>query len=204
MNSNPTLERTINKVLSQKETDLITQIDSAYQQSLINLEASRTKLEHEYNRIIEGARKQAENLKRQVIGSSRLAARNKQLIMIETTVNQVFQEAKTKLSDSYKEESYNILLTKMIEESVAGIGSNDVIIECNKNDFGKVKNIISDLTKSSGVKIKLSEQPLNNIGGIRIMSADGSMSYDNTLDSRIERLKPLIRKNIVQLLKGVE
>ncbi len=204
MNSNPTLERTINKVLSQKETDLVTQIDSAYQQSLINLEASRTKLEHEYNRIIEGARKQAENLKRQVIGSSRLAARNKQLIMIETTVNQVFQEAKTKLSDSYKEESYNILLTKMIEESVAGIGSNDVIIESNKNDFGKVKNIISDLTKSSGVKIKLSEQPLNNIGGIRIMSADGSMSYDNTLDSRIERLKPLIRKDIVQLLKGVE
>ena len=72
MNSNPTLERTINKVLSQKETDLITQIDSAYQQSLTNLEASRTKIEHEYNRIIEGARKQAENLKRQVIGSSRL------------------------------------------------------------------------------------------------------------------------------------
>ena len=48
MSSNPALEQTINKVLSQKEIDLITQIDSAYQQSLINLESSRTKLEHEY------------------------------------------------------------------------------------------------------------------------------------------------------------
>jgi V/A-type H+/Na+-transporting ATPase subunit E len=28
------------------------------------------------------------------------------------------------------------------------------------------------------------------------------MTYDNTLDSRIERLKPLIRKNIVQILRG--
>ena len=131
-------------------------------------------------------------------------ARNKQLILIETTVNQVFQEAKTNLSESYKEESYYVLLTKMIEESVAGIGSNDVVIECNKNDFSRVKNIISDLSKSNGVRIKLSDQPLNNIGGIRIISSDGSMSYDNTLESRIERLKPLIRKNIVQLLKGVE
>jgi vacuolar-type H+-ATPase subunit E/Vma4 len=29
------------------------------------------------------------------------------------------------------------------------------------------------------------------------------MTYDNTLDSRIERLKPLIRKNIAQMLRGV-
>jgi V/A-type H+-transporting ATPase subunit E len=48
----------------------------------------------------------------------------------------------------------------------------------------------------------MSDHPLNSIGGIRLTSADGSMTFDNTLDSRIERLKPLIRKNIAQMLRG--
>jgi V/A-type H+-transporting ATPase subunit E len=40
------------------------------------------------------------------------------------------------------------------------------------------------------------------IGGIKAASVDGAMSLDNTLDSNIESLKPLIRKEIVQLLRG--
>lgn len=34
------------------------------------------------------------------------------------------------------------------------------------------------------------------------MSADGSLTYDSTLELRMERLKPLIRKEIVQTLRG--
>jgi V/A-type H+-transporting ATPase subunit E len=78
MSSTSALEQTINKVLSQKEGDLIKQLDSAYSESVANLESSRTKLASEYARILEGAKKQAENLRRQIVGSSRLAARNKQ------------------------------------------------------------------------------------------------------------------------------
>jgi V/A-type H+-transporting ATPase subunit E len=51
---------------------------------------------------------------------------------------------------------------------------------------------------------RVSDQYIDVLGGIRIKSADGTMTYDNTLDSRIERLKPLIRKNIAQMLRGVE
>ena len=52
---------------------------------------------------------------------------------------------------------------------------------------------------------EVSDQHTDVLGGIRIKSSDGKfMTYDNTLDSRIERLKPLIRKNIAQMLRGVE
>ena len=76
MSSNSALEHTISKVLSQKEAELISQMDSAYQESLNNLESSRGNLEAERTRIVETARKQADNLKRQIVGSARLAARN--------------------------------------------------------------------------------------------------------------------------------
>jgi V/A-type H+-transporting ATPase subunit E len=203
MSSTSALERTINKVLSQKQADLIRQLDFAYEESVANLESSKTNLEAEYTSIVVGAQKQAENLRRQIVGSSRLAARNKQLVLIETAVNDAFEKAKAKLVSSNKQESYKVLIITMLENSISAIGSDEVIVECNKNDLDIVKNAITDLSKNK-VRVKVSDKPINVIGGIRVRSADGSMTYDNTLDSRIERLKPLIRKNIVQMLRGEE
>jgi V/A-type H+-transporting ATPase subunit E len=203
MSSSSSLERTINKVISQAEADFITQIDSSFQESLKNLAASRTKLEAEYNRILEGARKQGDNLKRQIVGSSRLSARNRQLVLIERAVNDTFEKAKTILASSNKENSYRLLMRKILKDSVTMIDSEQVIVECNKNDIELVEKAISDSFKDNDkLKIKMSDHPLNAIGGIRLTSADGSMTFDNTLDSRIERLKPLIRKNIAQMLRG--
>ncbi len=203
MSSNSALERTISKVLSQKEAELISKIDSAYQESLNNLEASRGKLEAERTRIVESARKQGENLKRQIVGSGRLAARNQELLIIESAVNNAFEEARKKLAASGGKDSYRELSSSIIEESVLSVGSDEVVIECNKNDSGLIRKILSDLQeKNPKVQAKVSDRSIDVLGGIKIKSADGTMTYDNTLDSRIERLKPLIRKNIAQMLRG--
>ncbi|NOJ26476.1 MAG: V-type ATP synthase subunit E [Nitrososphaera sp.] len=202
MSSNSALERTINKVLSKKETELISQIDAAYQESLKNIEDSKSKLEAERTKIIESAKKQAENLKRQIVGSSRLNARNKELLMLENDVNEAFEKAKARLMSSGKEESYKSLMTRIIEDSLPTVGSDEVVIECNKNDSELVKKILAESTKKSRIKTKISDQPINVIGGVRVKSADNTMTFDNTLDSRIERLKPLIRKNVARMLRG--
>lgn len=97
------LERTIDKVLSQKESELISEIDSALQNSLKNLESSKSTLQVEYDAIIESSKKQAENLKRQIIGSSTLTARNKELIIIESAIDEIFTKAKEKLTQSNNE-----------------------------------------------------------------------------------------------------
>ena len=202
MSSTSALERTIDKVLAQREADLIKQLDSAYEESITNLESSRTNLESEYLRIVEGAKKLAENLRRQIVGSSRLSARNKELVIVETAINDAFERAKVKMASSNKMQGYKALITKMLENSVSEIGSDEVIIECNNNDIEVVKDAIANFHNNNKVKLRLSDKPINVIGGIRLRSADGSITYDNTLDSRIERLKPLIRKNIVQMLRG--
>ena len=207
MSSSSALEHMIDKVLVQKETELISQIDSAYQESLDNLESSRSKLEAERTRIVEAARKQSENLKRQIIGSARLASRNQELLTIENAVNKAFEEAKKKLQASRDTDSYKNLLKQMVEESISAVGgSNAVIIESNKNDAEIVRKAVSELRDTGKVQqqAEMSDQHIDVLGGIRIKSSGGTMTYDNTLDSRIERLKPLIRKNIAQMLRGVE
>jgi len=195
------LERTIDKVLSQKESALITEIDLALQKSLKNLESSKSSLQTEYDNIIESSIKQAENLKRQIIGSSTLNARNKELVIIESAIDKIFNKARERLAQSNNEKNYEKLLASMIEDTAAKLGS-DVVIQCNKTDLKLVKKISSEESTNKKVKITVSDEVIDVIGGIRATSVDGTMTLDNTLDSSIESLKPLIRKDIVQLLRG--
>ena len=195
------LERTIDKVLSQKESELVSEIDSALQNSLKNLESSKSTLQVEYDGIIESSKKQAENLKRQIIGSSTLNAMNKELIIIESAIDEIFTKAKEKLTQSNNEKNYEKLLTRMIQDSVSKLGS-DIVIQCNKTDQKLVRKISSQESTGKNMKVSVSDDFLDIIGGIKATSADGTMTLDNTLDSNIESLKPLIRKDIVQLLRG--
>ena len=200
MSSN-SLERTIDKVLSQKESALISEIDSALQNSLKNLESSKSSLQVEYDNIIESSKKQAENLKRQIIGSNTLTARNKELVIIESAIDEIFDKAKEKLAKSNNEKNYEKLLTRMIQDSSTKLGS-EIVIQCNKTDLNLVKKLVSQAASNKKLKITVSDEVVDIIGGIKAASVDGAMSLDNTLDSNIENLKPLIRKEIVQLLRG--
>jgi V/A-type H+-transporting ATPase subunit E len=195
------LERTIDKVLSQKESALISEIDSALQKSLKNLESSKSSLQTEYDSIIESSKKQAENLKRQIIGSSTLNARNKELVIIESAIDEIFNKAREKLAESNSQKNYEKLLTRMIEDTAAKLGS-ELIIQCNKTDLKLAKKLSSEISTEKKMKITVSDEVIDIIGGIKATSVDGTMTLDNTLDSSIESLKPLIRKDIVHLLRG--
>ena len=200
MNRTPALDRTVDKVLAQKQEEFMTQIDSAYQEAASNLESSKGSLRSEYEKIIQGSKKQAENLKRQILGSRRLESRNQELLLIEMAVNDYFEKARERFRELPREKEYKSMINEMIDNCISAIGTEEIIIESNEMDSKMISEIISK--KSKKVKLSLSEKPINVIGGLRAMSADGSLTYDSTLELRMERLKHLIRKEIVQTLRG--
>ena len=200
MNRTPALDRTVDKVLAQKQEEFMTQIDSAYQEAASNLESSKGSLRSEYEKIIQGSKKQAENLKRQILGSRRLESRNQELLLIEMAVNDYFEKARERFRELPRDKEYKSMINEMIDDCISAIGTEEIIIESNEKDSKTISEIISK--KSKKLKLSVSEKPINVIGGLRAMSADGSLTYDSTLELRMERLKPLIRKEIVQRLRG--
>ncbi len=194
MSNYSSLRRTVEKVVSQAEDDFVSRINSSYEDALNRLRSSRNSLENEYNKIIEDANKQAENLKRQIIGSSSIDARNKQLLIVEDAVNKVFEEVKKRIDSIRDSKEYASMLKDMLEDAIKVI-NDDIIVECNKDDM----KIIKDLAKATKVKVTINEEPIDILGGLRARSKDASIVYENTLERRIERLKPLIKKDIVGL-----
>jgi V/A-type H+/Na+-transporting ATPase subunit E len=203
MNSPTPLERTIDQVITKKESEILTQLNQSYLESINNINLSKSQIEEEFGNIILNAEKKAENLKRQVIGSSKLSVRNKELVLLEQAVNDVYGKVKEKLLSSTEEPHYRNMLIKIFDESIPNIGTNDIIIECLKKDTDFFKKQIESVSLKYNKKIKIQGNLKNSLGGFKIKSSDGTVSLDNTLDSRIERLKPLIRKYIAQILRGM-
>ena len=203
MNSPTPLERTIDQVITKKESEILTQLNKYYIESINNVDSSKSQIEGEYQNIISNAEKKAENLKRQVIGSSKLSARNKELVLIEQAVNDVYVKAKEKLLSYSEDSNYKDMLIKILDESIPNLGSYDIIIECLKKDVDLFKKQTESLALKYNKKIKIQSNLKNSLGGFKIKSSDGSITLNNTLDSRIESLKPLIRKNIAQILRGM-
>ncbi len=195
MSNYSSLRRTVEKVVSQAEDDFVSRINSSYEDALNRLRSSRTSLENEYNKIIEDANKQAENLKRQIIGSSSIEARNKQLLIVEDAVNKVFEEVRKKIDSIRDSKEYSSMLRDMLEDAVRVI-NDDIIIECNKYDMKIIKDLAA---KVSSVNVTINKESIDILGGLKARSKDGSIVYENTLERRIERLKPLIKKDIVGL-----
>jgi len=189
--SNSTLESTIDKILKNTEQDILSNIKSGLDESQEKLDASIPKLESEYDKIISDGNKEADKIEKQITGSADIEARNKQLMALEEAVDKVFSTALHQITNADRSGDYSNLIKTLIEEATKILGTSEISISTNAKD----KNVVqSALSQFSGAE--LSSETIDCIGGIKVKSKDGVMKFDNTIDARIERLKPLIRKEI--------
>ena len=184
------LEKTIDKILKKSEEGLLESLKQSLDNSKKVLSDSLLPLEQEYDRIIAEGKKDADKIQSQIIGSSGLAERNKQILLVEESVEKVIDKAIEKLRGSVQK-NYTNLMTQLIDEAITSLGTSDVVISTNSRDSDLVKSI---LKKFKGAT--LSSDTIECIGGIFVKSKDGSMNFDNTIDARLERLKPVIRKDV--------
>ncbi len=190
MNYDVALEKTIDKILKKSENELLESLNQSRDDSKKVLSDSLPSLEQEHDRIISEGKKDADKIQRQIIGSSDLAERNKQILLVEESVEKVIDKAMEKLRESGQKD-YTNLMTQLIDEAITSLGTKQVVITTNARDSNLVKSI---LKKFKGAT--LSSDTIECIGGIFVKSKDGSMNFDNTIDARLERLKPVIRKDV--------
>ena len=189
--TNSTIVATIDKILDQTEKSILSDISSELSNSYQKLDDSVSKLEAEYDKIIADGKKEADKIEKQIVGGSDIEARNKQLLALESSVNRVFTTALEQISNSDSTGDYANLIKTLLDESTRVLGTSEVIVFTNSKDKDVVQSTLSSFPGS-----ELSSETIECLGGVKIQSKDGSMKFDNTIDARIERLKPLIRKEI--------
>nr|WP_299291665.1 V-type ATP synthase subunit E [Nitrosopumilus sp.] len=189
--ANSALEQTIDKILNQTEKEISSNIESALTDSYQTLDDSVPKLEQEYDKIVADGKKEADKIEKQIMGSSDIEARNKHLMALEEAVDKVFTQALDQIANTDRSGDYSNLIKSLLDESTKILGTTEVVVFTNAKDKDAVQSALPNYPGS-----ELSSETIDCLGGVKIQSKDGTMTFDNTIDARIERLKPLIRKEI--------
>ena len=191
MAPNSSLKQAIDKIVEKTEKEILLDLKNSASDSKQTLDDSISNLEQEYDKIISDGKKEADKIDKQIVGSADLDVRNKQLLLLEEGVDKVFSKALDQIAKTDRNGDYSNLIKTLLDEATKILGTTEVTVFTNTKDKDVVKSILS---KYSGAK--LSSETIDCLGGIKIKSKDGTMTFDNTIDARIERFKPLIRKEI--------
>ncbi len=191
--SDSKLETTIDKILTQSENEISLSLKSSFDESLQTLAKSESKFEQEYDRIVDEGKKEAEKIEKQIVGSSDLESRNRQLRLVAEYVQKAFDKAIEQIKSSKHDANYSKLIETLLTEAIDTLGTKEVTISTNSKDKEIVNSLLSKFPGS-----KLSSETIDCLGGVEVSSKDGSMSFNNTIDARLDRMKPLIRKEIAK------
>ena len=190
---------TLQKVSGEFEGEVLADLQEGREQSLAIIDTAKREAREEVSKILEASLKQAEALKRQITGAAELEARNAQLRVLEKAVNEAVAEAVSGIS-KLERKRCEAALGRLISEGVDAIGSNAKVF-CAAKDKAAVASVMKEMGRQHP---GLSEggSNLEASGGVVLTTPDGSIRFDNTFEARLERMRPILRKDVADLLSG--
>jgi len=196
--SNATAD-TLQKVAGEFEGEVLAEMQEGREQSLKLIQASKKETLEAVSKILETGTKQAEALKRQIIGAAELEARNSQLKVLEEAVEEVFSSAVAQIS-KLDDKRYDAALKKLLTEAIGVIGPN-ALVSTNSKDAKDVFSIAKGI-KGEKARLTPGDKRLETIGGVILATPDRSVRFDNTFEARLERLRPILRKDVAAILNS--
>ena len=186
---------------AQEKADVIIQ-DANAEVSAIQAKAEKT-AEVEKTKILENGKKQSDMRYQQIISEAKMNARRAELGAKEEVIEAAFDKATDDLKDiaSSGSEEYDDSLTKIIKEAVDEIGGKDLIIQLNEADTNKFKSQLdsSSTFQIDDIKFQLGE-PIDTIGGAIVKTKNGDIEVNNTIESRLDRFKSVLRSEVADVL----
>jgi V/A-type H+-transporting ATPase subunit E len=189
---------TLEKVSTEFESEAMADLEEGRKGANATVDSVRRETAEAVAKILETGEKQAESIKRQIVGAAELEARNAQLKSLEKAVNEAFDSAIKEIS-TLSGASHEKAIIRLIQEGLDVLGPR-AIVRCAAKD----KRVVSAALKKLGGKarVSLDAKPVETIGGVVLATPDGSVRFDNTFEARLERMKAGLRKEVAAVLTG--
>ena len=131
----------------------------------------------------------------QAVTRARRAARRSVLEARERLLERVFADARSELPAAAAGAGYRAGLPAALAGALAAVGGEEVVIHCPEALVQDLERLRPATTPRARVVV----DPETG-SGFRVASADGAVEVDDTLESRLDRLRPeLARRVLAQL-----
>lgn len=199
------------KIISSIMSEAQDKADKIIQEAQAEVDQINTKAtknaEVERNKILENGKKQSDMRYQQIISEAKMNARRAELGAKEDVIEAAFNKALDELSQkaSSSDAQYTSSLTTMIKEAGIEIGGGDLIVKVKESDAStvssKLSTIANDIKMTTGVNTNLTlGDSIDVIGGAVLATANGDIEVNNTIESRLERNKKILRSEVASVL----
>jgi vacuolar-type H+-ATPase subunit E/Vma4 len=163
---------------------------------------AQERAEAERKAILERAQQDAERLRGQAVATAQLKARSLGLAHREQLLERVFKAAREKLAELQKRPDYDQIAAMLLREALTQLTVKKAEIRTDEITQKALKmGALNEISKELGGEFTIAET-LEEGHGVIVDAADGKIHYDNTLETRLERLQGPLRSSVYQLLIG--
>ena len=123
----------------------------------------------------------------------------------EEIIATVMKEAKKRLQKFTQAKKYVPMLENLIIEAGVILGGNKIEVLLNEKDsklplnFSKITKRVSSRTKTE-VKMSLSKEKIQVIGGVVLRTIDGKVMMDNTFDDILRQKEKILKDKISKIM----
>lgn len=158
--------------------------------------------EQERRAILDRAREDAERLRGQQVATAQLKARSLQLTSREQLLDRVFKTARERLAELQNRPDYEEIAAQLLREALVQLRVNKAQVRADKTTAHALKKgVLRELSKELNGQFESADE-LEEGTGIIVDAADGKLHYDNTLETRLERLEGTLRAAVYKVLIG--
>jgi V/A-type H+-transporting ATPase subunit E len=176
--------------------------------------AAQEKTEREAERILSNGKRVASLEGQRIIAETKIDVRRKRMDAQEEAIAKSFEEARKVLEELaekgkwdkfvYKDILFNLIVSAA--EVVAGNKLELVFNQRDRKTFNKTRlKEVSELVKKrtgKDISLALTEETMQFLGGVIVRDREKSMEVDNTLETKMNRLKETIRVDVARILFG--
>jgi len=165
------------------------------------LEASKQKADLNYQAALNNAVTRAEAEKRRIASITEVEMRNFLLQAKEELVDAVFDKALLRLKEFVETEEYHQYLLKLIQKVAKSIEQQSLVIQVNAKDKAWLtQEKVDGISKKLNRELKILAETGDFIGGFKIQTQDGKITFDSTIDTKFNDLKPLLRVELAKMM----
>lgn len=178
------------------------------------IKAAQEKADREAERILSNGRRVASLEEQRIIAETRIDVRRKKMDAQEEAIASSFEEAKKvleELAEKGKRDNlvYKDIMFDLIASASEVVARNKLELVFNQRDsktFNKemLREASELVKKRSGrdISLALTDETIQCLGGVVVRDMEKQVEVDNTLETRLNRLKESIRVDVAKILFG--
>jgi vacuolar-type H+-ATPase subunit E/Vma4 len=189
-------------VMKEAQSEADQTLSRAKEDALKIQQKAQDQAEAERKGILERASGEEERIRRQAIATAQMRARTLQLKKREELLEGVFDEARQQLSSLQQWSDYDRIARKLLREALTRLEASSALIRADEATLQYLTDeVLEEISKELNVKIQV-KGTLDQGTGVIVETEDGRRRFDNTLETRLNRMQDALRAPVYRMLVG--